>query len=309
MRFLSAAIALAQIALAQGITAEQAAKSPYDFARYIESHPGADVTPVWKSMGVADGPGQVARCEPSPGVGPCEIEIITLLDPSQVILLLEGRGWDDYLRFLQDGQRWRFAGAARAFLKNFPRRHEILRIGDKPFLVVSEQGISGTGVDSEGQTWYDLTAPDLAPVFSFTVQGEEFGSLIRRSIRGNANGGRAGGVDSISLTVRVDFDLQGRHLSSLQYVALYQRAPGGREFSLKSVGSGGEPVSIKEFEAVSDIHDDPLPFEQVLIYALPGLKQIASGSDAEARGELREYLAVCKDTPEKKTLLDLLGRR
>ncbi len=58
-------------------SAQDTPKSPYELGKYIESHPGADLTAIWKNMGVDIVP--TPGCEPLPGIRPCEVEIITLL--------------------------------------------------------------------------------------------------------------------------------------------------------------------------------------------------------------------------------------
>jgi hypothetical protein len=310
---LASTIILSSVAFAQKAPDAEivrAAKSPYDLARYIDSHPGADMTAVWRAMSVTGAPSQLARCDVSPGSGPCEIEVITILKPSQVILLLQGEGWDNYLRFLEDGPGWRFAGHFSANLKNFPRRHEIIRIGDKPFLTTSIQGASGTGIDSEYQAWFDLSQPGLDRVFGFTVQGEQFGGFIRRAVRAEAYPYKVGLVEGIKVNVEVDFSLEDIHLDSSSYAATYERGPSQRAFSLRSVDSRGQNASIstKEFEALANINVDGLTDDEMLAYALPGLKKVASSRDSEAKSELRMMLEYYKDTLEKRTLLDLLGK-
>jgi hypothetical protein len=226
-----------------------------------------------------------------------------------VILLLQGRGWDDHFRFLQNGEKWQFAGHVRAYLKNHPRRPEIPHVGDRPFLTISMQGISGTGIDGEFQQWFDLSQPYLNPVFGFTVQGEEYGSAITRTVRSDAWAGRVGRADMITLTTRIDFSIEETHLDTVQYTATYQREPGERKFSLKTVDSGGKTIRAKEFYAISNIQEDPLPCQQVLIYAMPSLAKVASGTDSSAKEALRSYLELCKeDTPATKALLDLLAK-
>ncbi len=224
-----------------------------------------------------------------------------------MILLLQGQRLDEYLRFLQDGEKWRFAGFLGVDMENHPRRHEIVHIGDKLFLTVSMQGISGTDADSESQVWCDLSQPELDPIFTFTVQGEECSGVVRRRVRTDAQASRAGDVDVITLTTTVDFYLAEARLSSLQYIAPYQRKPGERYFFLATAESGGDQVSAVDYDLISNIKGG-LPFEQVLVYAIPGLAKLASGTDLPAKAELRAYLELCKNTPEKKALLDLLGK-
>ena len=49
--------------------------------------------------------------------------------------------------------------------------------------------------------------------------------------------------------------------------------------------------------------------EKLPIYAFPGLKKIAAGSDPGAKAWLKSVLSYAKDTPEKRTLLELLAKR
>jgi hypothetical protein len=63
---------------------------------------------------------------------------------------------------------------------------------------------------------------------------------------------------------------------------------------------------IKEFEDLADFAG--LTDEQSLIYALPGLQKIATGADPKAKGWLRSVLAHTQDTPEKRSLLELLAK-
>ena len=46
-----------------------------------------------------------------------------------------------------------------------------------------------------------------------------------------------------------------------------------------------------------------------MVYALPGLKKIAAGSNVEDRTWLRDFLHHANDTPEKRMLFELLAKR
>jgi hypothetical protein len=67
-------------------------------------------------------------------------------------------------------------------------------------------------------------------------------------------------------------------------------------------------MSKTDFEQAANITDDAPSPEKLLIYALDGLKRVASGKDAEAKAWLRGVLSRCEDTPEKRTLLELLAK-
>lgn len=66
-------------------------------------------------------------------------------------------------------------------------------------------------------------------------------------------------------------------------------------------------IPTEDFNGMVGVDDD-LSHERLLFYAFPGLKTIASGSNDDARQWLRSVLSNAADTPEKRTLTDLLGR-
>ena len=90
----------------------RAAKNPYDIARFVDSHMGFDWNVLWKALGI--GPLLMQPCGDLTGRGPqCSTELITVLNPDQVILLLQGTltPADIYLRFFQERDGgWRFSG-------------------------------------------------------------------------------------------------------------------------------------------------------------------------------------------------------
>jgi hypothetical protein len=141
----------------------RAAKDPYDLARFIDSHLGFDWDVLWKALGTE---GEfIQPCgKLSDGKQGCTTELITVFNPDQAILLVQGDATpaDIYIRYMQEKNgRWRFSGVQEAFVHNHPRRHEVDRSFGTPFLRVGSQGIRGSDVDSEVENWYDLTRPDF----------------------------------------------------------------------------------------------------------------------------------------------------
>lgn len=203
-------------------------------------------------------------------------------------------------------------------VKNYGGRYEISRVGEKPFLRISSQGANGSDIDSETETWSDLTQSDFKPVFGFTVQGTEhrMGIGVSREIRATATYGGDIPSETINLDLEVRY-LLGYHadLGFARYRATYQRAASQKKFSLREVHpllSDAPAISNKDFQDLADIDGATInerpSNEKLLVYALPRLKQIASGTDAENREWLRSVFSFCKDTPEKRTLLDLLAK-
>jgi hypothetical protein len=288
----------------------QNAINPYDLAKSIDSH-NVDWASIWKRLGAAKPP-ETPQCDAD---FPCSASVITALKPSQAIVAVLGLPADVYLRFLETGTGWRYAGSYGAIEKNFGRRYEISRMFDNSFLRVSSQGANGSNWNSEVEAWFNLSQPDFKPVFAFTVQGSEdrMGLGISREVHADVLGWGAN-PDTIELDVEVryssGYDID---LGFARYKATYERPAKQSKFSLREVHpfrSDSPAISNKAFEDLADINvDGGVSNEQLLVYTLPRLKQIASGSNADALGWLRSVLSVCKDTPEKRTLQALLARK
>ncbi len=291
----------------------RAVKSPYDFSRYVDTHSKIDRNARWAALGVQDtkllGCGRlISRYDP------CSTETVTINNPDQVIVILQPEsGWDLYTRFQKDPKgNWGLTGRFEAVVRNHPNRHEFFRFGDKPYLKIGgQQGISGTGADSEVEGWFDLTLPAFEPVFRVTVQGYRIRFDIGPSSKLTSYVSQEviDGREEIQVSAQVQYSVMGgRDLGLVSYVGVYQRVRGQRKFSFKTGKWRGGAMSKTDFEQVANITDDGPSPEKLLIYALDGLKRVASGKDAQAKAWLRRVLSRCEDTPEKRTLLELLAK-
>jgi hypothetical protein len=86
MRWAWVALVVSMVALGQNAPVPEivrAAKSPYDLARFIDSHVGFDWAPLAKSLGI-EMPSSVPPCEMQ-----CSTELLLLQNPDQVILIVE----------------------------------------------------------------------------------------------------------------------------------------------------------------------------------------------------------------------------
>lgn len=272
----------------------RAAKNPYDFARFIDSHNGFDWNVMWSALGAEPSDLLNNRMQYS-------TELITILEPDQIIVLVQGEStpFDVYLRFMQEkAGAWRFSGVYGAIIHNHPRRHEVDRSSGKPFLRVSSQGVRGSDVDCEMEDWFDLTQPGFEPVFAFPVQGHQ---------------GRIGGIgrditatliaqaDTIHAVLAVQFSGGGHGLGYCQYTAVYARSKGAKTFAFQNAGAGQSGISRAAF----DLDEGPSD-EDLIRYAFPGLKELATGNDSEAKGWLKQLLAMADNTPEVRELKALL---
>ncbi len=316
---LAAAMILWTVALAQ--TAQEAevavaAKSPLTLARYVESHNVFDWDALWKALGARDADLKLTPCGWARD-NPCSAEIATVLNPDQAVVIIRGSGGPltvIYVRYLQEESGdWRFAGARRAYIKEYPSRHEILRFGGKPFLMISsDHSQIGVGFMQEVEDWFDLTQPDFEPVFSFTAHGSEtrFGFGVGRTIHSQSIFSQRSGFDSIELILNVQFTGPSLNLPST-YVGVYDRPANEKKFTLLSAYSDLDrrtAIPKEDFEDLTAFFEDGPSNEKMLVYALPGLQKIATGSDPEARQWLQSVLSFAKDTPEKRSPLDLLTK-
>jgi hypothetical protein len=207
---------------------------------------------------------------------------------------------------------WRRAGAYSALIRYYPRRHQLTRIGGKLFLRIASQGISGSDASEELEEWIDLTQSDFKPVFAFSPQGHQnrSGFGISRTIHASARPRVIGPVETIVVNLEVRYSGLQVDLGRSDFSATYERRPQQKNFMLREVRSGPARTSKmpnKEYESLVDL-DEGTTNERLLVYALPGLKKVASGTNQDGKNWLGLILTNCKDTPEKKLLLGLLGK-
>ena len=279
---LPALLLLSSLALAQNKQAPdivRAAQSPFDLARFIDSHSEFDWVPLWKALGEKHA--FTARCDSTTG---CLTELITVLKPRQTILAVETPLDTVYFRYFgSESEGWRRAGLYFAPIK----------------------------YSSELEEWLDLTEQDFIPVFSFTTQGHEsrMGVRIGRDLTASAHPWINAGIETIDLILSVKYSGLDSDLGNANYTATYQRLPGHKEFVLLSVkpSLGAVAIPANAFEDFASMSED-VTDEQLLAYALPGLKEAAIGKNTEVKEWMREMLGHCKDTQAKQLLLKLLGQ-
>jgi hypothetical protein len=300
-----------------------ASKSPFQLARYLESHKIVDWGALRSSLGtrdplgIGDPPSLYVPCGEAPE-NPCSTQVVTVLNPDQEILIIQGnlvRRNDVYLRYLRKTNgEWQFAGERRAWVNEYPRRHEVMRLDGKPFLKISrDRSQAGGALMQEVEDWFDLTQPGFDPVFSFTAQGscEPFSFAVGHTVRAQAIGRQASGLETIDLILNIHFDGPGLDMAAT-YVGVYDRSSGEKKFSLRRACSGlnrSAAIPTEDFEGLGGVDFDKLSNQRLLFYAFSGLQKIASGSDENAREWLRIVLSHSDDTREKRTLSELLGKR
>jgi hypothetical protein len=319
MRCVAVAVILSSVAFSQDAGRDDialASKSPMQLARYIESHKVFDWVALASALGIPP-PGQYDfRCGAAVVENPCSTQVVNVLNPDQAVLIVQGELLslrDVYLRYVRKPNgEWQFSGERTAFVKEYPRRHEVTRLGGRPFLkIASDHSQIGFALMQEVEDWFDLTQPGFEPVFSFTPRGsnEPFAFAVGREVTAQSVYHQVAGVETIDLILNVQFNGPGLDVPAT-YTGVYDRPAGEKKFSLRTAYSGWDrkaSIPLKDFEDLAGFEDGPSN-ERLVTYAFSGLQKIASGSDHEARDWLRFVLEHVGDTPEKRALLELLAK-
>jgi hypothetical protein len=291
-----------------------AAQSPYDVERFVETHGVFSWDPLWDALKIADGPLSWYCSLRLDAAHDCSSELIEVAAAPQAILILRGEfDQEAYLRYLQEMRPdgtigWRFAGHYEPTVKYFVPTHRIVMFGKTPYFAFTEQGASGSGVSTTSESWIDLTQPKFKPVFSYTKEGSVLVGRIRQEFTGQVVEMREKPKESITVSNSESFF--GETTDGSGEVALggrrdnkevYIRAANG-EFVGNTKMSTPSPEEDEDFDWALEV-----PCEVVLREDLASLKEIAADkAQRRTREWLQGYLSDCKDTPEKKQLAGML---
>ena len=163
--------------------------------------------------------------------------------------------------------------------------------------------ISGTGVSSTLEEWFDLTAPEFDPAFSFMTEGHFFtvfgapGIKVKGKVLSTGQQPRE--TITVQYTIQYSTD-EGVPLLQRILTAIHQRGSNGR-FVLDERHSS---PTTKQFEEAEE--GDGLSRDDFLQFAFGPLGEIAAGRNTSKKKWLETFLEGCKDTYEKQQLLTLI---
>jgi hypothetical protein len=291
------------------------AESPYELAKFVETHSNFDWKSLWQTLNITDESIFLPRCDEGfVGVPSCSSEIITLVDPPQLILILEHRSseFEVFLRYQSSGPGiWQFSGAYAPSVKYFHPEHRVTRFGARPFLVVTGQGAAGTGVASKIESWIDLSRGGLEPVLQFTSEGH-YSPLpegIGRNTRGFVVSMTTDPVERITVAFHIEFEaveMGGNRcgIGERRDRVVYTRAKNG-QFELDQPLSTATAQQVEDF--YEDFDSDDFHDEEFLSFNLKGFTAIAKGTDTKARYWLERFLQRYPDTPESRQLTQIMA--
>jgi Carboxypeptidase regulatory-like domain len=289
----------------------EAAKSPYTLAKLIQANPHIDASTLATVLGIDD---RNFEWPCSFVMSQCSVKVESVSNPELALVVIHNEmpGMDLYLRYAQKPDNlWQFTGEAGAGSRYQAPTHEIVRMWGKPFLKTDQdRSQHGSGIIDDVEEWFDLTDAKFAPVFSFSSEAGSRGFSMAVDTHGTSKAklGQSSASQQIELRLKMHFLGPGFDVERV-FLGIYQRPASGK---FKLVNAYSDPqrlraISVKEFEALAD----PMSDNEVnlLAYALPELRKIASGSDAEAREWLASVLEHSDDSPEKRELVQLLKKR
>ena len=288
------------------------ASSPFELANFIGSHTDFDCDPLWRALNIHDDSVFLPRCNKQEGgVAPCSSEVITEIDPLQVILVLKHRSsnLEVFLRYETAGAGiWRFSGAFAPYGKSFRPEHQVARFDRKPFLLITAQGNAGTGASSRLEYCFDLTSNRFAPVLTFTSEGHSeplAGGIWRTS------GASIVSVTNKAVTVafRIDFEVVengGAHigLGERSDTIVYVRTATGN-FEIDPAMSTATAEQVRAF--YEDFERETFSKAELLKFDFKGFRAVATAGDVTARSWLSRFLAHCPETDESRELKHLIS--
>ncbi|MBI4465066.1 MAG: hypothetical protein HY647_10210 [Acidobacteria bacterium] len=293
----------------------RAAQSPFDIQRFVETHSKFEWEPLWKALNIE---AWLPACSLNWAKHSCSSELITILNPPQILLLLHNdfSDFEVYLRFITEMQpsesaQWHFVGYYQPNVKYFRPEHRIVLFAGKPYLAVTGQAASGSGLSTEYEDWMDMTLSDFQPVFSYISKGHlsAFPSRRRfsREVWGSASALKEDPFESITVSYHIDFSIEADNgamlrVGSREDTAIFTRT-GSDKFMLD------EKLSTATTEQVIELYEDldsRISNEDFLRYIFPSLTRIALGPDTDERAWLEQFLTQCPDTTEKRQLIEML---
>ncbi len=284
---------------AQDITV--AARSPRDLVEFVQNHHDFDWEPLWNFSAVSEYGPFLPHCSQTfSGVSACTADLLPVPDSEQIIVVLEHResSFHVFLRYQKTAAGdWRITGSYTPVVRYFRPEYRLYQLGEKPFLILSEQGISGAGVSSELEDWFDLSRELFLPVLTFTRHGRysPWPSGIGREVHSTVVSVEAQPVEQITLNLDAAFEFTAKDGATLP---LFHRT----DRMVLTRNAAGD-FTAHGPDAFYDIQDDPEPGPAAFLrFAWQSLAEIAANPADKRFPWLTAYLKTCPDIPESRRL-------
>ncbi|HLW77699.1 MAG TPA: hypothetical protein VKS01_11955 [Bryobacteraceae bacterium] len=241
----------------------------------------------------------------------CHLELITVVDPFQVIVQIDRRGQFHqfyYLRYMRVGTSglWKFNGLFSAISKYAEPYHRTDRIGKRTVLIVGHEVYQGFDWTIRKESWFDLTLSKFEPVFEFSPMKAHNGTPDPMIVFQSFGEVVEANESEFRVAYSMRFELgQERPLLAVPMLAasaVYKRRDDRYEFD----PAASSKMPAKDFDELYGF--DLGPSTDFCVHLLlPDLKKVAQGSDGKRREWLGQFLREAGDTAEKRELMGMLA--
>lgn len=293
--------------------------SPFEIAAFINSNPQANLSQLWERLGV---PSEFERAALSlKACGNCQAEVLQYdfdQDASDEIILRIGDQLGQAYRYLvfkstNDYHRWKLLGHIDAWGKYADPVHTILLSGDRSWLVIRDQGATGSGVVTYVDRIFLVNRTALIEGPSYVAEGHQYG-IGREANREFGTQLSSSELKAHKFVVQiecfVEYGFQDPR-NSAKWINLFarkQKVTLVRDMASKVQYLNREQSDISQAELEAVYNIDSLYDEDFLKYNYQELADIATGRNAVKKDWLREFLKTCENTIEARRLSQLLAR-
>ena len=298
--------------------------SPYDIEVFIDAHPNAKLAELWQRLGIQQlnvAANWQSETRPEHFLAECSncgaetFEYDLDDEPgSEVLVRIEDRPSEScrYLIFKHSmSSSWKLLGHIdHDFGRYRMPQHMIVISHGRPWLVIQEQGQSGSGVALYFDRLFLVGRNSLKEVMRYTSEGHQLSSSDApdRDFSGRIIDCRLrDGVATVEIEFAVTYYKAGDSQQDAFLFTKVQRAvfdgePGHKVLGLNRTRSA---LSQNEIDAVFDV--DSLTNQDFLKYNFAELSQLATAKDWNRRRWLGQFLRGFDRTPERRRLQLLLG--
>jgi hypothetical protein len=289
------------------------AADPYKFARFVNMHPGYDLSPFWKILKIPHRWGRDfnLNCEE----GGCKAESIGFRDEKifGTVVRVDSVGGPGtiFLRFRQQTpnllSKWRFVDSFEPDSSGISPDHRLITVNEYGFFLVRERGPHGSDLWSTNQHIFDLTEPKFEPVLTYTDEGYEAMMVggPAREVQAFLANVEIEHRQAITIHRTVRFTANDHVLlGKVQCETVYTREGRG-PFRLDPQRSTATARQVSRIYDIG-IADHDMDDVDFLRYNFRNLKRIAAQGPDAAQDWLEDFLDQASDIPEKQELQRLL---
>jgi hypothetical protein len=284
---------------------EDSGIEPFEIASFIDSHPHADLTPLWERLHITGNfIGVCGWCKAS------RFEYDLDNDSENEVVLQIKHQVGEFYRYLvfDDSRRGysKFLGHIDVTSKYTPSDPLVLVSNGQPFLILQSTAATGSGLAAWLDTIYRVSNSGVRPVATYLSKVHQSGGVnfphkvfVGRPLSCEIKNGHA----ILNLSYTVEYSGGDIPLFSKTQKAILVGSVGNEESFLDTAHS---EMSQHEFDSIYQV--DSMGAEEFLQYNHSELRAIAAGHNVGQKKWLNHFLNTCEPSGVKRELLGLLRR-